>query len=490
MSLESLSGPINRDESAILSVVKDFIVITAASLCLVLLVGSCFLSSPTPNPPVIFDPPAGSYEAAVEVSMAPLPPYSTVRFTVDGSDPDASSELYSSPISISSTTTIRGIAIHSNGAISSIVAAEYIVSQSSPLQTAKPQFSPAPGSYPDPTSVTLTSSTPGATIRFTIDGSEPTALDEIYTAPIAVDSTRTIRAVAFSSALPESEIATGLFVIGSGGATAGLTELFAYSGNGYDFTDYSLGGSIASLTVDSLNAGDSLLLLPLYESDSEHLDGTGNPEPEIGFEISYSGDPPPAGVQASTLPNRRPALTRHSLADLIEDIPPDDAGETPSFRERNRRAGILSTPNPHDPGDVIPFWFEANYGVGDYTSVSSTVSYVGTTCYVVMTGSIASHPGAASYAANLGSAFDTNIYPRITALFGYEWGGDPGEISELGGIDGEARVYIVLNSVTANPPGGGYIERRINFSTPMRRPGGANDRTKRRCSRSFSPPPT
>ena len=448
--------PLNPDKSVIMCHVKRSFGSAVTSLVLMSLLGACFLSPPTPNAPVIFDPPAGSYEAVVEVSMSPLPPYSSVRYTVDGSAPVASSDLYTAPISLGATTTIRGVAVHANGAISSIVDAEYTVSTPTALLTANPEFSPAPGAYENPVQVSLTSATPGATIHYRIDGNDPTDSDNVYTAPISVESTLTIKAIATSPTLPDSEISTGFFTIGT--ASAGLTELFSYSGTGYELTDYSVGSLPASLTVDSLNAGDRLLLVPLYESPVEHLDAAGNPEPEVHFGVSYAGDPPPTGVQASSVPAPRPDLNDSgvSLPDLVEDEPPAGAESTESFRERNTRAGIQTTPTPHSVGDVIPFWFEANYGVGDYQSVSATVRYVGSSCYVVMTDPVASHPDAANYAEALGNAFDTNIYPRITDLFGYEWGGDPADVTELGGIDGEPRVYVVLNSVTADPPGGVY----------------------------------
>lgn len=70
--------------------------------------------------------------------------------------------------------------------------------------TAEPSFSVPHGFYSTTQSVTLTSSTPGATILYTIDGSAPTVNANlvptngiVYTGPITVSSTRTIRAIAF-----------------------------------------------------------------------------------------------------------------------------------------------------------------------------------------------------------------------------------------------------------------------------------------------------
>jgi len=49
--------------------------------------------------------------------------------------------------------------------------------------------------------VTLSTTTPGAAIRYTIDGSTPTeTAGTVYSGPVAVNSSGTIRAIAYESA--------------------------------------------------------------------------------------------------------------------------------------------------------------------------------------------------------------------------------------------------------------------------------------------------
>lgn len=60
----------------------------------------------------------------------------------------------------------------------------------------------APGFYTGPQSVTITCSNPSATIRYTSNGTEPTAGSTAYTGPIAINSTTVIRAKAFGTNLP------------------------------------------------------------------------------------------------------------------------------------------------------------------------------------------------------------------------------------------------------------------------------------------------
>ncbi len=61
-----------------------------------------------------------------------------------------------------------------------------------------PQFSVERGYYSTPQQVTLTSSTPGATLRYTTNGAMPTATSgTVYSGPITIDKTTTLRAAAF-----------------------------------------------------------------------------------------------------------------------------------------------------------------------------------------------------------------------------------------------------------------------------------------------------
>lgn len=76
-----------------------------------------------------------------------------------------------------------------------------------------PVFSLNAGFYNSSQWLTLSTSTSGASIRYTTNGDEPTTSSRVYTAPILVNSTITIRAKVFASGyLPSETISNSYFV--------------------------------------------------------------------------------------------------------------------------------------------------------------------------------------------------------------------------------------------------------------------------------------
>jgi RHS repeat-associated protein len=87
-------------------------------------------------------------------------------------------------------------------------------SSSGPPPPALPVFSLLAGRYLTPQTVTISDTTSGAAIYFTIDGSTPTASSTQYTGPISVGFSETINAIAILSSAG-SGVATTTYIIGS-----------------------------------------------------------------------------------------------------------------------------------------------------------------------------------------------------------------------------------------------------------------------------------
>ena len=76
-------------------------------------------------------------------------------------------------------------------------------------KVADTQFSHVRGFYTAPFSLTITSLTPGAQIRYTTDGSTPTATTgNVYTVPVSISGTTVIRAAAFKTGYEPTDVDT------------------------------------------------------------------------------------------------------------------------------------------------------------------------------------------------------------------------------------------------------------------------------------------
>jgi uncharacterized repeat protein (TIGR03806 family) len=77
-----------------------------------------------------------------------------------------------------------------------------------------PRILPAAGTYNKPIEVSLAVGEPGADIRYTLDGSTPTASDMKYEKPIEVTGPTVVRARAFKEGLTRSVASEAVFIVG------------------------------------------------------------------------------------------------------------------------------------------------------------------------------------------------------------------------------------------------------------------------------------
>lgn len=89
--------------------------------------------------------------------------------------------------------------------------------QTSP-RASTPTFTPAAGTYATPQTVTISAPTPGATIYYTTDGSDPTTSSTLYKEPIAVSATTLLKALAAAKGSTDSSVAMAIYSIVRSGA--------------------------------------------------------------------------------------------------------------------------------------------------------------------------------------------------------------------------------------------------------------------------------
>ncbi len=162
---------------------------------------------PAPN----FSLSSGTYSSSQSVSISCSTSDAVIHYTTNGDEPTENSSVYSSAITVSSSTTIKAKAFKT-GWDSSVTSTEiYTITGT----VATPVFSPSAGTYKSSLSVTLSCTTSGATIRYTTNGTNPTEISTAYSSAIAVSKTTTIKAKAFKADWNSSETTTGIYTINS-----------------------------------------------------------------------------------------------------------------------------------------------------------------------------------------------------------------------------------------------------------------------------------
>ncbi len=185
--------------------------------------------SPTAAP--TFSPPPGTYSSIQSVTITSATSGASIRYTTDGSTPsETAGTLYSGPVSISDTTTLSAIAFKAGLADSSITTGIYGIFVP-PQQVIAPAFSPAGGTYSSTQTVTITSATSGASIRYTTDGSTPSeTAGTLYSGPVSISATTTLNAIAYAAGMTDSTVTSATYTIGSGGPVVTLFDGTSFNG--------------------------------------------------------------------------------------------------------------------------------------------------------------------------------------------------------------------------------------------------------------------
>jgi len=157
-----------------------------------------------------FSPQPGAYNAAQLVSLTCLTSDSVIRYTTDGSEPTITSTLYVNPISVNTTTTLKAVAFKTGWTVSSTSIATYTINI---LTVNNPQFSVPTGVYYAVQSVIISCSTSGTEIYYTTDGSEPTVNSAMYSGPVSINTTTTLKAIAFKTGWTASSIVTATYTL-------------------------------------------------------------------------------------------------------------------------------------------------------------------------------------------------------------------------------------------------------------------------------------
>jgi len=140
-------------------------------------------------------------------------PEGSIYYTTDGSEPEASGRLYTEPFELTGSTVLKAIAVAEGKAASQV--AEYIYTMAG--QVAAPTSSLPSGTIDVGSKITLSTTTEGAAIYYTTDGTTPTT-DNLrdcftYESPITISRPVSIRMFAIKQGMNASVANTVTYTV-------------------------------------------------------------------------------------------------------------------------------------------------------------------------------------------------------------------------------------------------------------------------------------
>lgn len=150
-------------------------------------------------------PTPGNYSQTIQVTLSTTTPQSTIYYTTNGTEPTINSPVYTSPITLTEgTTTIKAIAKSNGYYVSDVMSSTYTITGT----VATPTASQPSGVVDYQSTVSLSTTTTNASIRYTTNGTEPTETSLLYTTPIIISQDTTLKAKAFRTGYIPSQTAT------------------------------------------------------------------------------------------------------------------------------------------------------------------------------------------------------------------------------------------------------------------------------------------
>ena len=199
---------------------------------------------------------SGTYEYPQSITLAVNPTDAVVRYTTDGSIPSMTSgSVYNgTPIVVSSTTTLKAIAYKTGLRDSPVLDATYTVTG----QVFQPTASKGTNSYHGSQTLTLSCATAGASIFYTLDGSNPTSSSTPFTSALTIDRTTTVRAIGVKGGLATSTaLGVTITILNEiGNWEVGTTSQLAYNAgerSGLAYFTASVTGNLTQISVYGTN---------------------------------------------------------------------------------------------------------------------------------------------------------------------------------------------------------------------------------------------
>jgi alpha-tubulin suppressor-like RCC1 family protein len=160
-------------------------------------------------------PAQGNYTGALPVTVATATPDATLHYRLDGGEPTASDPTVDSgtAVTVLHSATLKVVGFRAGWSNSATGSGTYWISLGS---ASTPSLSPPPGTFTSAQTVTISTTTSGAVIRYTTDGTDPGFQSPIYTGALTVGRTTVVQARAFAADMTRSATAGGLYLVDTG----------------------------------------------------------------------------------------------------------------------------------------------------------------------------------------------------------------------------------------------------------------------------------
>ncbi len=301
-----------------------------------------------------------------------------------------------------------------------------IPSSSNPT-VATPTFSPEAGTYYSDQNVTISTETAGATIRYTTNGNDPDETSTIFSIPIAVSATTTIKAKAFKTDMDPSDVASATYTIVKT-PTITVTEptvpAMSIAVGGTDTETITVNASNLTGNITLAVTGDDADLFTLSTYTLAHSSGSVSNQ---SVTITYTPDAP-ATSHTATL-----TLSSPGAENVVKEL---------------SGTATLAKPTATDATGISPSGFTANWdavpGATSYElDVYKKQGSVATGLFISEYIEGSSNNKAIEIFNGTGSSVDLTGYNLKVYVNGSV---TPGSAINLSGTLANQSVYVVANS--------------------------------------------